>query len=258
MQATMRDTSRDYRTYWLRDGEYYGKARSLGEVSCALDPQKLARIPADDRKILLDEVAGNPSFCAKVARCMATQPNWEHLIAASAKEAIVNELDPSKFQNRKGMWPKLRARTQELVTSARDSVRAALSSMSRQDKVSVARQLKAGGRVTSSSIAGLGGLGQWDIIASLVGTVGKVGSDVYTANLMADTQEDIARIRANAAMNTIAAQESIARAQASMAAIQSPVGAAVSTLTSSTVGGIPVLLIAIPLIGGLIYLFMKK
>ena len=248
MLATMRDTSRDYRTYWIRDGMYYGKASNLGASPCTLPPDKLAQIPEDDRKLLLDEIAGNPSFCAKVLKCMSERADWGHLIAASAKEAIVNELDHSKFKNRKGMWPKLRARTNELVETARNTVRGAVASMTFQDKVAALERLK--GARPELKLSGLGSLGQWDIIASLVGTIGKVGSDIYTTNLVNDTREDIAKIQASSAINTLSAQQSIARAQAAMAAsqaqqaaIQNPIGSAISTFTTSTVAGIPVVVL---------------
>ena len=261
MLATMRDTSADYRTYWIRDGMYYGKARNLGAAPCTLPEAQLAKLPEEDRKMLLDEVAGNPSFCERVAKCMATRSDWIKLVSDSAKEAVVNEFDSSKFKNRKGMWPKLRARAQELADSATRAIRGKVSSMNLDQKAEAIRSLSRGSMGTRSGLSGLGGLGFFDLLASVIGAAG----NVYSQDLIADTKVDIAKIQANSAMNTITAQQSIANAQAAIAAaqvqqaaIQSPVGAAISTITTSTVGGIPVLLIAIPLIGGLIYLFMKK
>lgn len=263
MLATMRDTSEDLRTYWIRDGMYYGRATNLGAPPCTLPPDKLAQIPEDDRKLLLEEIAGNPAFCNKVLKCMSERADWGHLIAASAKEAIVNELDPSKFRNRRGMWPKLRARTNELVASARDTVRAAVASMSFQDKVAALEKMK--GVRSDRKSAGLSGLGQWDIIASLVGTIGKVGSDIYTTNLVNDTKEDIAKIQASSAINTLSAQQSIARAQAAMAAsqaqqaaIQSPIGSAIATFTTSTVAGIPVVVLLAGGVAAIWYVLKRK
>ena len=261
MTTAMRDTSADYRTYWIRDGMYYGKARNLGAASCTLPEAQLAKLPEEDRKMLLDEVTGNPSFCEKVAKCMATRSDWIKLVSDSAKEAVVNEFNPSKFKNRKGMWPKLRARAQELAESAIRAIRGKVSSMNLDQKAEAIRGLSRGSVGMRSGLSGLDGLGFFDLLASVIGAAG----NVYSQDLIADTKVDIAKIQANSAMNTITAQQSIANAQAAIAAaqvqqaaIQSPVGAAISTITTSTVGGIPVLLIAIPLIGGLIYLFMKK
>lgn len=255
MQAPMRDTSRDYRTYWIRDGEYYGKAQNLGALPCALPEDKLAQLSDYDLKILLDEVSGNPSFCAKVSECMRTRPDWAKLISDSAKEAVVNELNPSRFQNRKGMWPKLRGKLNDFVGAASAAIKRSTSSLTLEQKTAALRELAKAPPASGSRLLGnLGVAGIFDFLSSAVGAAG----DLYTANLVNDTREDIARIQANAAMNTITAQQSIARAQAAMAAIQSPVSAAISTFTTSTVGGVPVLLIAVPLVGILIYMFMKK
>lgn len=255
MQAPMRDTSRDYRTYWIRDGEYYGKARNLGALPCSLPEDKLAQLSDYDRKILLDEVAGNPSFCAKVSECMRTRPDWAKLISTSAKESVVNELDPSKFKNRKGMWPKLRGKLNDFVGAASAAIKRSTSSLTLDQKTAALRELAKTPPASGSRLLGnLGIAGIFDFLAAAVGTAG----DLYTTNLVNDTREDIAKIQANAAMNTIKAQESIAKAQAAMAAIQSPVASAISTFTTSTVGGVPVLLIAVPLVGILIYMFMKK
>lgn len=263
MQATMRDTSADYRTYWIRDGMYYGKARSLGAAPCVLPPDKLAQLPENDQKLLLNEIEGNPSFCSKVAKCMADRPDWAKLISTSAKEAIVNEFNPSKFPNRKGMWPKLRATMNDFVGAASSTIKNKIASMTLDQKTAALKEIAKGGRQSSGQalLGNLGVAGIFDFLASAIETAG----NMYTTDLVADTREDIARIQANAAMNTFTAQQSIANAQAAIAAaqtqqaaIQSPVGAAISTITTSTVGGIPVLLIAIPLVGALIYMFMKK
>ena len=263
MLATMRDTSEDYRTYWIRDGLYYGKARNLGAAPCTLPADKLAQIPAADRALLLDEVSGNPAFCENVARCMASSADWAKLISTSAKGAIVNEFDPSKFPNRKGMWPKLRATMNDFVGAASSTIKNKIASMTLDQKTAALKEIAKGGRQSSGQalLGNLGVAGIFDFLASAIETAG----NMYTTDLVNDTRTDIARIQANSAMNTFTAQQSIANAQAAIAAaqtqqaaIQSQVGAAISTITTSTVGGIPVLLIAIPLIGGLIYLFMKK
>lgn len=259
MLSTMRDTSESYRTYWIRDGLYYGKARNLGEAACALPEDKLAMLPKEDRELLLDEVAGNPSFCAKVAKVMATRPDWERIVSSSAKEAVVNELDPSKFKERKGMWPKLRARARDMAEYTAKVIRSHVASMTLQQKVDALRAASAIKRGRLGFLSGLGDLGLFDFLASVIGAAG----NVYTADLIADTNKDIAKIQANAAINTVSAQQSIAQAQAAIAAaqaqqaaIQSPIGSAIATFTQSQVAGIPVPVILV--LGGVAIWFVLK
>ena len=260
MLSTMRDTSADYRTYCIRNGEYYGKARSLGALPCALPEDKLAQLSDYDRKILLDEVAGNPSFCTKVSECMRTRPDWAKLISNSAKEAVVNELDPSKFKNRKGMWPKLRGKLNDFVGAASAAIKRSTSSLTLDQKTAALRELAKAPPASGSRLLGnLGAAGIFDFLASAI----SVGGDLYTTNLVNDTREDIARIQANASIQTFNTQQSIANAQAAIAAaqtqqaaIQNPVGAAIATFTTSTVGGIPVL--AILAAGGVAIWYVLK
>jgi hypothetical protein len=244
MMSTVRDSSLDYRTYWLQGGQYYSR-RGLGsaDAACALPADKLAQIPEADRKILIEEVNADPAFCAKVARAMATLPDWGHQIAASAKEAIANEMNPSKFRNRAGMWPRLRARAQALVE--------AVSAQLAKGKVPVG----------AARLSGLGDLGQWDIIASLVGSIGSAAANVYGSTVTARAQQDIARQQAQAAMQ--AAQANIAMANAATAmqsanAVINPVSSALQTITTSTVAGIPLLALAIPAVGLILYFVNKK
>lgn len=246
--SAIRDSSLDYRTYWLQGGQYYSR-RGLGEAApaCDLPIDKLRQIPEGDRKVLIDEVNADAAFCRKVAKCMATNPNWGHVIAASAKEAVVNEMDPTRFKNRAGMWPKLRERARTLIEE--------VGRMAAQGKVPVA--VKANGK----PMAGLGDLGQWDIIASLVGSIGSAAANVYGSSITARTQEQIAKTQAEAAMKAANAQIAMQNAQAAILnaqGSQSPISAAVTSLTSTTVAGIPLLALAVPAVGLIIYFATKK
>lgn len=248
--SAIRDSSTDYRTYWLQGGQYYSR-RGLGETvpACQLPLDKLRQIPEGDRMVLIQEVNADAAFCQKVARCMATNPNWGHVIAQSAKEAIVNEMDPSRFKNRAGSWPRLRARVRELFEE--------VTKMGAQGKVAVAA------KQTGKSVAGLGDLGQWDIIASLVGSIGGAAASVYGSSLTARTQEQIAKTQAQAAMQAANAQIAMSNAQAAIIGAQgtisqNPLSAAVTSLTSTTVAGIPLLALAVPAVGLIIYFATKK
>jgi len=253
--GVMRDSSRDYRTYWLRGGQYYSRMRNLGDASpCALPPDKVAQIPEADRKVVVLEASSDPAFCAKLAKVMTTDPDWVHTISNSAKRAIANELDPKVFPGSRGTWPKLR----ELSRTVVGQIAAAVA--------------KSGNPVVAAkAVAGLGGLGdlgQWDIIASLVGSIGTAAVNVYGAGVTSRAQVDAQRDQANAAIAIAQAQMNAQNAAAAMqaanaaanplSAAANSVSSAVSAITSATVAGVPVLALAIPAIGIIIYLATKK
>lgn len=243
MVSAIRDSSLDYRTYWLQGGQYYERRplEGLG-AACELPADKLRQIPEADRKVLLDEATADAAFCKKIAKCMATQPDWAHAISTSAKQAIVNELDPSRFKGSSGMWPKLRERVRILVEE--------VSRMAAKGKVPVA----------AKSLSGLGELGQWDIIASLVGSVAGAATSIYTTGVQSRAAVDAQRDQANAAIRAAQAQmDAINAANAMQAASgQSSASSALSTITSATVAGIPLLALAIPAIGLIIWFATKK
>jgi len=245
MVSAIRDSSLDYRTYWLQGGQYYER-RGLGAAeACVLPADKLAEIPEADRKVLLDEVNADPLFCKRVALCMATYPDWGHRIAASAKEAVVNEMDPTRFKNRAGMWPKLRETVRTLVEN--------VTKMVAQGKFPVAAKRTAG-------LSGLSGLGQWDIIGSIVGAVAQVGvaaAGVYQAGVTQRSVVDQQRDQANAAIAAAQAQMNAINAAGAMQTANASINP-ISALTSATVAGIPVLALAIPAIGLIIYFATKK
>lgn len=241
----MRDSSKDYRTYWIRDGLYYGVDRGLGAMPCTLPKDKIAGIPEDDRTILLEETDADPDFCRQIAALMAKDPDWVHTISRSAKAAAENELNPAK--GRKGGWPKLRARVRELLAHVASQAVAAARQLTPEQRFYVIKQL-AGGKpaLKKPSVSGLGDLGQWDIIGALVGNLVSAGAGVYGSVVTADAQKDLAKLQANSAMQNAQAQMAIANANAAIASAQaqisSPISSAVSALTSGTVAGIPVII----------------
>lgn len=259
MLATMRDTSRDYETYWLRNGLAYSRMSNLGAVPCTLPPEKLAEIPADDRRILLEETAADPAFCRKVAVLMETDPSWAHKVSASAKEAAAIELDPSRRDGPKKAWPLLRARVRDLVSSVAQQARILSSKLTPAERFSLVKQIASGQFRAQRAVHGLGDLGQWDIIGSLVGSLANVGGSVYGAMVTADAQKDIAKLQASAAMQGAQAQMAIANANAAIAQAQAQVSSPIASLTSATVAGIPVI---VPVLGvvalGLWLAFGKK
>jgi len=265
MQATaIRDSSRDYRTYWLQGGQYYSKMSNLGDPApCVLPPDKLAQIPADDRLILLEETGADPAFCREVARMMAQDPNWAHKLSASAKAAAESVLNPEKYPGSRRTWPKLRARVLDLATEVAVQARRLASQLTPKERFALVKRISAGEFRAPKDVKGLGDLGQWDIIGSLVGSLATAGANVYGSMVTADAQQDIAKLQASAAMQSAQAQIAMAQANAAIAAAQvqvsNPVTSTLSTLTSSTVAGIPVL---VPIIGvilaGLWFAFGRK
>jgi hypothetical protein len=262
MVSAMRDSTLNYKTYWLQDGFKYGTMRNLGSSdSCAIPADKLSKIPEPDRTILLDEVKGNPAFCAKIVKCMETRPDWAHRISTAAKESIVNEMDPTKFPERKGDWPKLRERVREMADFVHKEVSRAADALTLPEKIQVVKKI-ARGDIQVKGLSGLGDLGQWDILASLAGSLISAGSSVYGAKVTADAQQDIAKINATAAMQNAQAQMAIANANAAIASAQtqisSPISSTISSLTTSTVAGIPVIIPVLGAVGFALWFAFKK
>jgi len=242
--TVMRDSSKDYRTYWIRNGLYYGVDRGLGGAPRQLPPDKLSRIPVDDRTILVEETDADPGFCRFVVRMMAVDPQWDHNISASAKAAAENEINPSK--GKKGGWPRLRARVRELLSHVAGQALQAAAQLTPEERFATVKQISSGKfRVKPPAMNGLGDLGQWDIIGSLVGNLVSVGAGIYGATVTANAQQDIAKLQANAAMQNAQAQIAIANANAAIASAQaqiaSPVSSVMSSLTTSSIAGIPII-----------------
>lgn len=235
----MRDSSRDYRTYWLQGGQYYSKMRNLGDLgACELPSDKLSQIPEVDRNVVAAEASADPAFCARLSRVMKTDPNWVHTISDSAKKAIANELDPKKFPESHGMWPKLRELSRIMVAKI-------TSTVSRSGSPEVAAKAVSG-------LGGLGDLGQWDIVASLVGAIGGAATSIYSAKLQTDTQKKIAQMQLDAQRAQITAQQNIAASQAAMNPLSS-----VTNILTKDVAGVPAWVILLGA-GGALYFFLDK
>lgn len=256
--ADIRDTSLDYRTYWLRNGDRYGRMSSLGELDADLS-RILQSIPEPDRQAVAEEAESNRAFRASLVR-ISKHPGWEHKVSQSAKCALLNEIDPSKCRDYAGKWGRLRSRLRKLLDEIPAQVDRSISSMTFPEKMEVVRKV-ASGRRPGPSLSGLGELGQWDIISSLVGSVSGAAANVYTARVTTEAQKDIAKIQASAAMQDAQTAMSIQNAQASINAAktaQAGMFGPISSMVSATVGGIPVWIIAIPALGAAVWFLFKK
>ena len=255
--TSMRDTSKDFRTYWIRNGEWFGKASNLGAIDCKLPEQLVLSIPEPDRQVVVEEAAANQKFCRDLVR-ISRSPGWEHKVSQSAKCALLNELDPSKCKDYVGKWGRLRSRLRKLLDEIPAQVDRAVGRMSLDEKMAVVRKIASGQKPDVPFVSGLGELGQWDIISGLVGSVAGATANVYTAKVTTDAQRDIAKIQASTAMRDAQTAMAIQNAQASIQTAQAGMFGPVSKLTSATVAGIPVWLIAVPVLGVLAWFAFKK
>lgn len=257
--ANMRDTSRDYQTYWIRNGEWYGKMRTLGEATCRIPDEILRSIPEPDRQVVVEEAAADSKFCEELVR-ISKHPGWEHKISQSAKCALLNELDPSKCRDYAGKWGRLRSRLRKLLDEVPAQIDRAVGRMTLPEKMAVVRKIAAGERPVPS-VSGLGELGQWDIISGLVGSVATASANIYTAKVTTDAQRDIAKIQASTAMRDAQTAMAMQQAQAEVntaKTVQAGMLGPISSLTSASVGGVPVWLIAIPVLGAIAWFAFKK
>ena len=145
--TSMRDTSKDYRTYWIRNGEWFGKMSNLGALDCKLPDQLVMSIPEPDRQVVVEEAAANPKFCRDLVR-ISQSPGWEHKVAQSAKCALLNELDPSKCKDYVGKWGRLRSRLRKLLDEIPAQVDRSVARMPLAEKMAVVRKIAAGPRPT--------------------------------------------------------------------------------------------------------------
>ena len=197
----------------------------------------------DDRTLLLEEAAGDPTFARRLEHTLSLM-DGEKKVAMSARRAIVNELSSNLYPETKGLWRKLRSVVRDLIDFTSHSI----------------RQGNLDGRIRSDAVRrlqGLGELGQWEILGQVVGAVVQAGASAYTAYNQADTAKQLQQMQIDAQMRAIQAQETIARAQAAMAASQAqqaaalaPAGGALTSVmnaASTPIMGVPLWAVAIGL-----------
>lgn len=190
---------------------------------------------ADDRALIEDEAAADPAFARRLQLTLPL-PDGEKRIALSARKAVANELDPKLYPETRGMWKRLRATVKDLVQFTSESIRG----------VDFNPQIR---KAAISRLNGLGELGQWDIIGSIVGAVAGAASNVYTANLQAQTTQKIQQQQLAAQMAQLQAQESMTRAQAATANAQMAQTGAPGQIATAAAGMVDSL--SQPVIGGL-------
>ena len=218
----------------------------------------IAQFGQADRRQIAEEIKANPPFGAWI-KAMLRDPDGERLVALSAQKAVANEFNPRLYPETKGQWVTLRRRAVELARSLPDVIDRELERVPFAEKMRIVRAIAAGRRPSVEvSVAGLGDLGQFEIIGTIVSSIAGAASTVYTNRVTTSAQKDIAKIQATTAMKDLQAQISIADAQKAIANAQAAQGGGV--LTKDIGGGIPlwVLPVALGAIGVILYFVFKR
>lgn len=195
----------------------------------------------DDRRLIQIEAAADPAFARKID-AMLSKPDGEKQVVMYARKAIVNELDPKAYPETRGQWPKLRSAVAKLSTEIPKAIVDYVDSLPIEDRVKALDSISV---KAASFTAGLGELGQLDIIASLIGTVVNAGVSVYNAQVISSTQQQIAQKQLQANELAIQANEDVANAQAAVAkakaaqAVQATLPAPVASAVQSAIESLP-------------------
>jgi hypothetical protein len=222
--------------------------------------------PDIDQQLVLEEMRADPSFGKRIAS-MLRVPGGERLITLSAQKAIANEFDPKMYPATRGEWQNLRKRAVEMARALPEIVEKEIDRLPFETKMRWVHTIAAGGRPEIQvGVRGMGDLGQFEIIGSIVSAIAGAGGSIYSAKVTASAQKDIAQIQAQTAMKDIQAQTAIANAQQAIAKAQAvqATAAAKSTvagaLTADIGGGIPlwVLPMALGVVGLVLYFVFRK
>ena len=217
----------------------------------------IAQFGQADRRQIAEEIKANPPFGAWI-KAMLRDPDGERLVALSAQKAVANEFNPRLYPETKGQWVTLRRRAVELARSLPDVIDRELERVPFAEKMRIVRAIAAGRRPSVEvSVAGLGDLGQFEIIGTIVSSIAGAASTVYTNRVTTSAQKDIAKIQATTAMKDLDTQIKLAEAQKAVAAAQAAQG---GVLTKDIGGGIPlwVLPVALGAIGVILYFVFKR
>lgn len=244
-----------------------------------------------DHRLISEEIEANPSFGKQIA-AVIDRPGGARAVSLSAKKAIANEFDSRLYPETRGQWTKLRRRAHDLARALPDIVEKEIDRLPFATKMEMVRRIARGEHPTIAfGIEGMGELGQFEIIGSILSSVAGAASSIYGARVTASAQKDIAKIQAETAMKDLNTQMALANAQtainqakvaqaqeeakkieAQTAQIkaqtvqtqeqikQAEVGTVVGTLTKDIGGGVPlwVLPMALGVLGLVLYFVFKK
>lgn len=200
-----------------------------------------------DIALIAEESKANPAFGRRISSLLR-QPGGERTVAISARKAIANQLDPKMYPETRGQWMVLRRKTMQVAAAMPAIVDQMVAKMPLSAKLEAVRAISRGEKPTMV-LAGIGELGQFEILGSIIGSIAGAGASIYGSKVTSSAQKDIAKIQADAAIQSAQAQVAIANAQAAIsqaqaqqltqaaniATAQSPTG----FLTADIGGGVP-------------------
>lgn len=183
---------------------------------------RLDPLTPGDREIIEKEIKSSPATAAMIQQFMDS--GGPHAVADFARRAFANEMDSKLFPETKGYWPELRATVQKLLVALPNAMRQAANEMSLDDKLKFAEQIAAGKKLrlqlADYPVETLMGLGQFEIIGSIVSSVAGAASSVYSAKVVADAKKAIAKIQAETELKQLNVSMTLAKAQAAVQGAQ--------------------------------------
>lgn len=262
-------------------------ADAKSDLIARIDP-----ITPADRKVVEDEINGSPEFAKKIQRIL--DKGGPHAVAESAKRAFLNELDPKEYPETAGEWPILRESTRKLLVALPKAIKEVVDETPLEEKLKIVEKIGQGKKLHFTlqdfPVESVMGLGQFEVIGSIVSAVAGAGSAVYGAKITADTQKAIAKIQAETQLKQLNVSMTLAKAQAAVQSAQvkivddiqtgkipagtggaatgggpitgtAPASSGTVALKEPTgildtkVAGLPVWSLALPLVGGLVLAF---
>lgn len=205
-------------------------------MNAAVESQVNAFGSKANRDLIILEAKNDPEFERQLLKVLKL-PDGEDRIVVSAHKAVLNELNPMLYPEMAGSWPILRSVILKVIERVGKSTSDDISSIPKDYKQK-----------------GLGDFGQYDFLGPLLNTIISTGSSLYGSYSQQSTARDLERMRLQANMEAVKAQEAMAAAQTAIAhaqtsqainnylpaSIAGPAASVVEALTSDLGGGITV------------------
>jgi hypothetical protein len=231
----------------------------LGALSS--DPQGFRLLSNIDQRQIMEEIEENPAFGRKVTAALHRHGGHKAL-AASAKRAILNELNHKEHPESKGEWVTMRRRLRVLLRDLPAAINKQVDSMTLRQKTAALMALARGGAPNLQLGAEAPVASSGSMWGDVIGSVVKAAAGIYTAKLDSSTQKSISKINYQSEAAQAAGAAQIAQAQAALAAAQAAQAAQASGGWGGGGGGGSTLLWAVPaglgVLGLIVYLVMKK